>query len=103
VDELSGVPLLLLPLEQLAQPGEVSLVRCDPDAAFLVFPVRRDPLLGHRVHLLGADLDLERNPLVADDRGVQRLIPVRPRHGDEVLEPTRHRRPGLVDNAQRRV
>ena len=35
------------------------------------------PFLGVPVHLLGADLHLERKAVLADDRGVQRLIAVR--------------------------
>ncbi len=42
-------------------------------------------------------------PALAHDRRVQRLVAVRPRHGDEVLDPSRHRRPGLVDDAERGV
>ena len=40
---------------------------------------------------------------IADDRGVQRLVGVGTRHGDEVLETSRHRRPRLVDDAQRGI
>ena len=65
--------------------------------------MRGDAFLGDAVHVVGADLHLEGQAAVADDRGVQRLIAVRPRHGDEVLDPPGHRRPRLVDDAERRV
>jgi hypothetical protein len=84
--ELLRIPDLLLHLEQLAQPLEVALVAMIADAPFLVFPVRRNAFLGAAVHLLGADLHLEREPELADDRGVQRLVAVGPRHRDEVLD-----------------
>ena len=42
-------------------------------------------------------------PALADDRGVQRLVAVGPRHRDEVLDPPGHRRPRLVDDAERGV
>ena len=103
LQELLRVADFLLRFEQLAQPLKVLLVALGADAAFLVLPVRRDALLGDPVHLLGADLHLERQAALADDRRVQRLVAVRPRHRDEVLEPSRHRRPHLVDDAEHRV
>ena len=42
-------------------------------------------------------------PRSLDHRRVQRLIAVRPRHRDEVLEPPRHRRPHLMDDAEHGV
>ena len=103
VDELLRIADLLLPLEQLAHPLEVPLVALVADAAFLVLPVRGDAFLGLLVHLLGPDLHLERRALLADDRRVQRLVAVGPRHRDEVLDAARHRRPGVVDDAERGV
>ena len=103
VQELVRVLDLLLPLEHLAQPGEGLVVLVEAGLALLVLPVGRDALLGHAVHLLGADLDLEGLALVADDRGVQRLVAVGARHGDEVLDPSGHRPPEVVDHPERRV
>ena len=79
------------------------LVRLDADPSLLVFPVRGDALLGDRVHFLGSDLHFERDALGTDHRRVQRLIPVRAWHRDEILEPAGHWRPGLVDGAEGRV
>ncbi len=42
-------------------------------------------------------------PRSLDDRRVERLIAVGPGHGDEVLEPARDRRPGLMDDPERRI
>jgi hypothetical protein len=65
--------------------------------------VRGDAFLGHPVHLHGPDLHFEGQAVFADHRGVQGLIAVGPRHRDEVLDAPRHRRPGLVDDAERGV
>jgi hypothetical protein len=103
VQELVRVLDLLLPLEQLPQPGERAVVLVDAGAALLVLPVRGNALLGHAVHVDRADLDLERVALVADHRGVERLVAVRARHRDEVLDPARYGPPGVVQHAERRV
>ena len=60
LQELLRIAHLLLHLEQLPHPLEVALVAMVADAAFLVLPVRGDAFLGAAVHLLGADLHLER-------------------------------------------
>src|SRR6185436_11270330 len=103
LDELLRIAHFLLVLDQLPHPLEVPLVALIADAAFLVLPVRRDALFGPAVHLDGADLDFERRAAVADDRGVQRLVAVGPRHRDEVLDAAGHRLPGLMNDAERRV
>ena len=100
VQELVGVLDLLLPLEELAQPGEGLVVLVEAGAALLVLPVGGDPLLGDAVHLPGADLHLEGMALVADHRGVERLVAVGPRHGDEVLDAAGHRAPEVVEHAE---
>ncbi len=69
----------------------------------LVLPVRGDTELGALVHLVRADLDLDRTPLRADHGGVQGLIQVELRGGDVVLEPSRDRIPARVDRAEDRV
>ncbi len=38
-----------------------------------------------------------------DHRGVQRLVEIRPRHGDEVLDAAGHRTPEVVDDAEHGV
>ena len=71
--------------------------------AFLVAPVRGDAVLGVLVHLVGADLHLERLALGADHRRVQRAVVVGLGLGDVVVELARQRRPQVVDDAERRV
>ena len=96
--ELAGVGGLLLPVDHALQPEQV-LGRL----ALLVAPVRGDAVLGAPVHLLGADLHLDRLARRPDDRGVQRLVEVELGHRDVVLEPALHRLPHRVDRAQRGV
>src|SRR5256885_3373031 len=98
VQERLGVPHLVLPLQQAAEPREL-LVEGRILATFLVSPVRGDAELGHPVHLVRADLDLDRLTGVRDDGGVERLVAVRFRHRDVVLEATRHRVPQGVHHA----
>ena len=63
-------------IEQLAQPLEMLLVALGADAAFLVFPVRGNAFFREPMHLVGANLHLERETAIANHRGVQRLIAV---------------------------
>ena len=87
LEELGRV-LLALGLDQLAQPGHLLPLRVVA-AALFVGDVGGDPVLGELVHLLGADLDLQRLALGPDHRRVQRLVHVGLRHRDEVLEAAR--------------
>jgi hypothetical protein len=89
-----------LPFQQLSQPLEVLLVSTGANPAFLVLPMRRNPFFGSPVHLLGSNLHLEGEPVLADHGRVQRLIPVRPGHGDKVFDASGHRRPGLMNSAE---
>ena len=65
--------------------------------------MRRDAFFGDAVHLLGPDLDFEGLPVRADHGGVQRLVEVRPRDRDEILDAARDGPPLVVDHAERRV
>ena len=69
----------------------------------LVPPVRGDAVLGDAVHLAGADLDLDALAVRADHRRVQRLVHVRLRQRDVVLEAPGHRLPVRVHDAERLV
>ena len=102
-DELLRVGHVVLPLEKLTHPCELGLVVRVGLAALLVPPMRGDAVLRERVHLARTDLDLERLRARTHDRGVERLIEVRLRHGDVVVELTRHRRPQRVHDAERGV
>ena len=99
IHEFLVVGQLFLPFHKLAEPGHDLEIGHGggPVCAFLVVPVGGDPLLGDPVHLLRPDLELHQNPLRSNDRGVEGLVHVGLRHGDEVLDPARH---GLVDPVQ---
>ncbi len=110
VEELPGIGGLGLPVGDVGEPGEIGVVAplSSPllppfDCLVLVLPVRRDAELGALVHLLGADLDLDRLALRPDDRRVQRLVEVELRRGDVVLEAAGDRRPARMDRAEHRV
>src|ERR1041384_211513 len=103
LQELLWVSHFLLHFQQLTHPLKVALVAMIANASFLVLPVRGDAFLRAAVHLFGADLHLEWEAVLADDGGMQRLVAVRPRHGDEILDAPRNRRPRLMDDAERRV
>jgi hypothetical protein len=65
--------------------------------------VRGDALLGDAVHLLGAYLNLEGLPLVANHRGVERAVEVVARRRNPVLEAAGDGLPECVDDAERAV
>ena len=62
-----------------------------------------DAVLGHRVHPLGANLQLHALMARSDDGGVDRLIIVRLGIGDVVLEASWNRVPGGVHDGKRPV
>ena len=101
IDELLGIEDFLLPIHQLPQPGEplvhLALVLA---ATLLIGPVGGHPPLGGTVHFVSADLNLHRLAAVADDGGVQRLVPVGLRHRDVVLEAPRDWLPERVDDPE---
>jgi hypothetical protein len=66
----------------------------------LVQPVRGHAGLGHHVHGLGAQLELDVHARRAHQRGVQRLVAVELGDRDVVLELARHRLVHLVQDAQ---
>ena len=100
--KLVGVLDVALPLDHLPQPRQPLLI-ARRDRTVFVFPVRGNAFLGHLVHLFGADLHFEGVPFFGDDGGVQRLVEVVARNGDEILDASRHRPPLVVNDAQHRV
>ena len=100
LDELGRVRDVALPVEQLAQPGELGVVLAVGLRAFLVAPVRRDADLADLVHRVGPDLDLERLAVERDDRGVERLVEVVLGDRDVVVELARDRPPERVHDAR---
>ena len=74
--ELARILDLLEGLHQLLQILEQTGIAAGDLLPFLVGPMRGHTLLGHPVHLLGADLDLDKVAARPDHRGVQRLVVV---------------------------
>ena len=99
-DNILCVLDVLLILDKLAHPSEPLLQTILLLESQLVFPVRRDAVFGGIMHLPGADLHLKGDLLLADHGRVQRLIHVRLRGGDIILEAVRDRAEHLVDDAE---
>src|SRR5438067_358108 len=68
---LSAASNVLLPVHELTQPGDFGVELLVLTHAFLVAPVRRHPVLGYLVHLMGADLDFEWSPVDGQNGGVK--------------------------------
>ena len=100
LDKLLGAGELTLPLKELAQPGDALFVLGGAVAGALVAPVRRDAVLGHAVHLVGANLHLQGAGTGADDRGVEGLVHARLGAGDVVVELAGEGAPGGVHDAE---
>ena len=62
--------------------------------------MRRDAFFRDAVHLLGTDLYFELVAALAHHRRMQRLVHVRPRHSDKVLNASRHRAPDGMNEAE---
>ncbi len=103
LDELGRVGDVPLPIDQLAQPGELCVVLLVDAAALLVAPVGRDADLRDAVHLVRSDLHLERLAVERHHRRMERLVEVVLGHGDVVVELPRDRPPERVDDAQCRI
>ena len=101
-EKFVGIADIALPFDDLPQPCEALLV-LRRDRAVFVFPVGGDAFLRHLVHFFGANLDFERRAVFGDHRGVQRLVEIRPRHRNEILDSSRNRPPKIVDDAEDRV
>ena len=105
LEKLLRVARLGLNLEQALQPAmRLQLRFGDVDLAIgLVQPVRRDARFGDAMHVLRADLRFQRRAERSEQRRVQRLVAVRLRDRDVVLEFARNRLVQAVQYAERRV
>jgi hypothetical protein len=94
----------ILDVDQRLQPHRAqALCLLHLRTAALVEPVRGDALLGNRMHLLGADLKLDRGTQRAHQRGVQRLVAVGLRDRDVILETTGQGLEELMEHTHRHV
>ncbi len=82
---------------------DLALVGLVAAAALLVAPVSGHAALGVGVHLVRADLDLDRLAAGAEHGGMDRAIEVVFRGGDVIVELARNELPQRVHDAERRV
>ena len=101
--ELVGIGHFALPLHELADPGEALLVLGADGLVGLVLPVGGDAVLCDAVHFFSADLDFELVAALCDKGGVEGLVAVGPRHGDEVLDAAGDGAPEVLHEAEQGV
>src|SRR6185437_1798679 len=89
-----------LQLQHLAEPLEMPVQLIRIARVFLESPVRRDAVLCGAVHLARAYLDLEQLSAGSEHCCVQRLITVRLRLRDVILDPFLHRSPSVMDDTK---
>ena len=104
VHKLTVIGHVLLPLKDLAEPGQFfflsGLFNLLAASGFFIFPVGGNTVFGGAVHLIGADLDLKGLSGRTDERRVQGLIHVCLGHCDIVLEPAGDGLIHLMDRAE---
>ena len=98
VDILLGVGALLI-LQQAAHPLVATLFSNAATTVFIL-PVGGDTVLRHLVHLVGADLHLEGDAVVAQHRGVKALVHIGLGGADIVLESAQNGLIHIVDDTQ---
>ncbi len=104
VEKLLRILQVLLPFEELAQPGEsLHVVELKIFDFFLVAPMGRDAFFRHPMHVLCADLDFHALAVRPDHRRVQRLIHIGLRQRDVIFEAPGHGLPLRVDHPERLV
>ena len=101
--EFLGVVTLGQEFDRAAQPAIGVGFAALAVRAFLVGGMGGDAEFSDRIHVVGADLQLDALMLRPDDRGVNRAVIVLLRRRDIVLEAPRHEGPGLMDDAERAV
>jgi hypothetical protein len=98
LEELLRIARLVLNLEKRLQPAmRLFLQLGELVGVVLVEPVRGDARFGDAVHVLGADLHFEGHAVRSDEIGMQRLVAVRLRNRNVVLELAGN---GLVERVQ---
>src|SRR5690606_27529280 len=104
LDKLHRVAGLLLHFQQATHPRLGTGVRRRTGITVsLVQPVRRDAVVGHGIHFLGANLYFQRNTRARLQRGVQRLVAVCLRDGDVILETAGNRREVIVRGTEHAI
>ena len=101
--EFARIFNLLQGLHQFFQALEQLGVAAADLLPLLVGPMRGHAFLGHPVHLFGADLDFDKMTARPGHGGVQRLVVIRFRRADKILDPAGYRWPIGMNRAQRLV
>ena len=84
---------VLLPLQQLAKPGEALAVAFRDTPPFFVHPVCRYTLIGNAMHLLGSDLNLNPLAIWTNYSGMKGLVHIGLGHPYVIFETPRDRFP----------
>ena len=96
---------VLLPLQNLAQPGQFFLFllrsRFLAVGGLFVFPVWSDTIFCNPVHLISTDLNLKRLSVRSDQGCMQGLVTVWLRHRNVIFETARDRRVHFMDDTER--
>ena len=103
VHKLFGIGTLLLCFEHLPDPRDTGIQNGLSLNPLLVFPVRGNTVFRIGVHFPCPDLHLERDALLAKHGGMQRLIAVRLRIRDIILEAVRDRAEHIVNQTEHAV
>src|SRR5690606_29676166 len=99
-DEFLGIRNFVVPVHELSQPGDFGFEALIALRAFLVAPVGGDTVFGDLVHLIGADLDLDRMRLRPDDGRMEALVHALLRRRDVVVDLAGNRVPLAVYQAK---
>ena len=100
VDELPCGIRVALVIQKVPHPCELAVELVRPCLAFFIKPMRGNAVLSRAVHLLRADLYLKGHAEIGEQRRMQRPIHICLRHGDVILEPSRHGFPKGMNDAQ---
>jgi hypothetical protein len=99
--ELFGLSRLLLPLQDLPEPGELLVQLVFAPDSLLVAPVGRDTELSRSMHVVGSNLDLVQTTTRTEHGGMEASVQVGLGTRDVVVEALGERRPLVVDHAER--
>ena len=100
LDDILHILGFLLRFQQLSDPGKTLIQRILALHADLILPVGSHAVFRRVVHIPGTDLHLERNALLIQDGGVQRLVHILLGGGNIVLEPVWYWTQHIMDDAK---
>ncbi|MNZ90934.1 hypothetical protein D3C78_1099050 [compost metagenome] len=102
--KFGSVARFVLKLQYFTEPGHfIFKIAARHNGAFLVGPMGSNSIFRCSMHLPGPNLYLSWLSVRANHCRMQRLVHIRLRHRNIVLEPARHRLPQRMNNTQRRI